>query len=157
MGRPHQKKKEDFEKRVQDATKDLDSGKFSEISEAAEAHGLAFSTLKDRLGGTLSRQKARIPQQKFSPSEENAIKGWILRLDDWGFPPQHQYVKDMALDFLRSHGIATPTLGKNWLTRYLSRHPELASKFATRLDKQRSYASNPQVLRDFFDKVRLPS
>jgi hypothetical protein len=153
MGRGNPKKKATAEKRIQDAITDLDSGKFNEISEAAEAHGLALSTLKDRLGGAVSRQKARLNQQKFSAIEEDAIKGWILKLDDWGFPPHHQYVKDMALDFLQSHGIPTPVLGKNWLTRFLHRHPDLASKFSTRLDKQRSYASNPRILRDFFTKV----
>jgi hypothetical protein len=59
----------------------------------------------------------------------------------------------MALDFLRSHEIATPTLGKNWITRFLSRHSDLASKFSSPLDKQQSFTSNPQILQDFFDKV----
>ena len=60
----------------------------------------------------------------------------------------------MALGFIQSHGIRKLVLGKDWITRFLDRNPKLTSKFTSWLDKQRSYASNPLVLRDFFTKVR---
>jgi hypothetical protein len=155
MGRSRERQKINFERRIQDAKHDLASGKYTEIREAAEVHGLAPSTLSDRIDGGVSRQEACVSQQNLPPIEEDAIQRWILRLDDWGFPPRHDYVKQMALDFLGSHGIATPILGKNWLTRFLARHPDLSSKFSSRLDKQRSFASNPRDLPDFFEKVKL--
>lgn len=112
----------DFEKRIKEAKDDLAKGKCISVPEAAEVHGLAASTLRDRIGGKTSRQEARVSQQKLTPIEEKAIKTWLIRLDDWGFPAQHQYVKDMAMDFLRSHGVQNPQLGKNWITRFLLRH-----------------------------------
>jgi hypothetical protein len=86
--------------------------------------------------------------------EEKAIELWISRVDDYGWPPRIEYVRQMAVGLMRSHGIKNPSVGKNWMTRFLNRHPKLASKFATRLDKQRSYASNPIILRDFFKKSK---
>lgn len=139
--------------RVKDAKQDLASGKFTEISEAAEAHGLARSTLQDRLRGGVSCREARVLQQNLTPAEEDAIKHWILRLNVWGFPPHHQYVHNLARQFLQSHGITAPILGKNRITRFLSPHPELASKFCHRLDKQPSFVNNPIILKDFFIKV----
>jgi hypothetical protein len=147
------KQDQTFEKQISDAKNDLATGKCLTISEASELHGVAESTLRGRLNGKRSKQQSRIDQQKLTPAEENAIKGWIFKLDDWGFPPRHQYVKDMALDFIKSHGVAAPKLGKNWLTRFLSRHPDLASKFCTRLDKQRAFADSPEVIQDFYEKV----
>lgn len=147
------KKKLDFEMQLNDAQKDLASRKFTETKEAAEAHGLAISTLRARLDGGVNRQTARALQQNWSIVEENALKRWILKLDDWGFPPRHQHVQDIALDFLQSHGITTPTLGKNWITRFLLRHPELACKFSYRLNKQRAFANNATILKDFFIEI----
>ena len=43
-------------------------------------------------------------------------------------------------------------LGKNWITRFLDRHPDLASKFSSQIDRQRAFASNPVTLRDYFNK-----
>ena len=37
----------------------------------------------------------------------------------------------------------TNLIGKNWITRFLNRHPELALKFSGRIDRQRAYASSP--------------
>ena len=76
-------------------------------------------------------------------------------MDDYGWPPKLDYVKQIAIGFIKSHGIQReePKLGKNWITQFLDRHPSLSSKFATQLDKQRFYTSNPVVIHDFFNKV----
>jgi len=47
------------------------------------------------------------------------------------------------------------TLGKNWVTRFLWRHPGLAVKLVTRLDHQRVFASDLVLLKDYFSKVLL--
>lgn len=57
----------------------------------------------------------------------------------------------MALDFLKVHGIAQPSIGKNWITRFLLWHLDLASKFSNRLAKQLAFAGSPKILQDFFD------
>lgn len=92
-------------------------------------------------------------QQNLTKAEEKVIVHWISRVDAYGWPAKLDYVRQMVLGFIRSHGIRTPVLGHNWITHFLDRHPDLVSKFATRLDKQRSYASNSIILRDFFNKV----
>lgn len=85
--------------------------------------------------------------------EEEAIVRWITRIDNYGWPPRVHYVKQMALGFIRSHGVRKPVLGKDWITRFLDRNPILTSKFTSRLDKQRSYANDPSLLLDLFKKV----
>jgi len=43
-------------------------------------------------------------------------------------------------------------IGKNWITRFLNHHPDLAWKFASRIDRQRAYASNPYTVKDHYRK-----
>lgn len=134
------------------ALEDIKTKKIS-IRLAAETYGLKYETLRDRKHGAQNRSQGHRDQQHLTEEEENSIERWIGRVDDYGWPPNIDYVKQLALGFIRSHGILNPQLGKNWITRFLDRHPKLTTKFATRLDKQRSYASNPIILRDFFHKV----
>ena len=68
-------------------------------------------------------------------------------------PPWVEYGREMALGFIQSHRIKNPTLSKNWISRFLDWHPDLASRFTERLDKQQAYGSSPVILRDFFQKV----
>jgi len=44
-------------------------------------------------------------------------------------------------------------LRKNWITRFLNRHPILAAQFASRIDRQRAYASNPHTIQTHFQKL----
>lgn len=145
------------ESRVVAAMKDYNNGKFKNIKDAATAHDVTYGRLRNRLVGIEPKGKAHTDQQLLTPIEEKTMVAWILQLDDWGFPLRMKYVKDMATHFVRSHGVKNPNLGVNWTSRFLTRHPQLETKFAVRLDKQRGYANNPHIIRDFFKKVIHPS
>ena len=153
MGRVGQRVDPSREILFDSALEDLRKGKIGSIRAVAEKYGLRYETLRDRKRGTANRALSLEDQQHLTNAEERAIVAWIGRVDDYGWPPKIEYVKQIAAGFIRSHGKAKVELGKNWITRFLDRHPSLAAKFATRLDKQRSYASNPLVLQDFFTKV----
>jgi hypothetical protein len=86
-----------------------------------------------------------------------------LKRDDFGFPPRldHllQKVEFMARkDQERSKGgiggrPEQSLIGKNWITRFLNRHPILASKFASRIDRQRAFANDPRQISEHFRKL----
>ena len=143
------------ESQVQAAIRAYKAGKFSNIRDAATAHGITYGKLRNRLAGIPTRTESHISQQNLTPAEERVLVSRILQLDQWGFPPQIQYIRDLATHFIRSHGRSSTTIGKNWTTQFLKRHPSLDSKFAARLDKQRGFANNPVIVRDFFTKVVL--
>ena len=42
------------------------------------------------------------------------------------------------------------TVGRNWITRFLNRHPELVSKLSSQFDKKRINASDPNFIRSHF-------
>ena len=63
-------------------------------------------------------------------------------------------VRSMAivLEEKRSGTIAAP-LGQKWISRFLNRHPTLASKLSWNLERQRAYANDPRLLQDYLWKL----
>jgi hypothetical protein len=120
---------------------------------SAETFGIPYSTLRDRLNGAQTRQAAHRSQQLLTEYEESTIVKWCERMDDWGFPVRLGNLKEMAA-YLVGKREKGRTLGKNWLSRFLARNPQLSSKFSARLDRQRAVTNNPELLKDYFKKVR---
>lgn len=123
---------------------------------SAETFSLPWTTLRDRLNGAPTRQKAHQSQQLLSDHEELTIVGWCESMDDWGFPLRLSLVTEMA-GYPVSKRELGRKLGKHCLDRFLKRNPVLVSKFSTRLDRQRALAENPNLIKDYFWKVRYPS
>ncbi|KAH0602245.1 uncharacterized protein H6S33_009886 [Morchella sextelata] len=121
--------------------------------------GIPASTLNDRFNGRKNRQEAHQNQQKLSPVIEKSLKKWIQDMDDAGFPPRVDLLRGMASALAQNiaeEDKLDPTaaiIGRNWVSRFLDRHPDLAAKYSTQLDRQRQNASNPITLRDYFNKL----
>ncbi|KAH0612472.1 uncharacterized protein H6S33_008852 [Morchella sextelata] len=113
MARKQKSSSAPTETRVQAAIRDYRSGKFKNIKDAATAHEITYGRLRNHLAGKGPKGEAHVDQQLLTPIEEKEIVKWILRLDDWGFPPRMKNVKDMATHFVRSHGVKNPTVGAN--------------------------------------------
>ena len=84
---------------------------------------------------------------------EKAIVHWILKLDDFGMPPRVDYLTEAVMELAKNEKsrqvqVCSQPQGKNpaqmslirrnWITRFLNRHLELALKFASRIDRQRA-------------------
>jgi len=78
----------DIEERYRKALKGLQDGTFKSLQQATTSYGLPKSSLGHRRNGRQSRQKAHEADQLLSPSSERAIVRWVLKLDDFGFPPR---------------------------------------------------------------------
>ena len=131
---------------------------------AAQAHDLRKSSLGHRRNGRRSRQVAHHDQQIFTPAAEKAIVRWILKLDDYGMLPRVDYLTDAVMELAKNEGsrqvqvgsqprAQTNLIGKNWITCFLNRHPELALKFVSHIDRQRAYAANPRIIQTHFRKL----
>jgi len=84
--------------------------------------------------------------------EEKSIIRWCECLDEWGHPARIALVKSMA-EVIVAQRIKDQARGKNWITRFLNWHPNLATKLSTHLDRQRALANDPVVFKDYFTKV----
>ena len=157
----------DREERFERAIKAIKAGIHHSIGEAAVAFDLPKSSLAHRLNGRQSRQKSHEGDQVISPAAEKAIVKWILKLDEYGFPPRldrlWEKVETIAVAEREALHARYDTegrrnrrydhIGRSWITHFLNRHPELCSKLATRMDRQRVYANNPIIIQDHFRKL----
>ncbi|CAI6331800.1 unnamed protein product [Periconia digitata] len=97
------------------------------VRKLAAAYNVPESTLRTRLRGIQPKHATRSPNQKLSPTEEQALVDWILELDRRGFPPQIIDVRRMGDNLLAARGQQPPPLplGKLWASRFIQSQPEL--------------------------------
>lgn len=129
---------------------------YTSIRKCADAFGVPYSTLRDRLnGGRVSKMLAHAEQQLLLPQQERGIVNWIIKLDGKGFPPRVDMVVTMAKQILqRQNPSKLHEIGQHWISRFLNRHPQLVSKFSTQVNKQRVQAFEPEVIRRCFDRLQ---
>ena len=134
-----------LEQRYSKALKGLEDGTYKSLASAAQANDLSKSGLGHRKNGRQPWWEAHHEQQIFSAVVKKAIVKWILKLDSFGFSPRVDIlmglVKHLAKDesqrqvqvqdFVEGKNIT----GKNWISRFLDRHPILSIKFASRIDR----------------------
>jgi len=145
-------RKEEVEGRIQQAIQHYKTSDKPSLRLSAEKFGIAYSTLWDRLNGRQAQATRLVRRQALLEYEEKSIVRGCERLDEWWHPARVSVVKRMG-EAMVAHRVKKRTLGKNWVTRFLRRHPGLAVKLGTRLDRQRVFASNPVLLKDHFSKL----
>ena len=141
----------DLEKRYELALKGLEDGTYDTLAKAAQAHDLWKSSLGHCRNGRHSRQVVYHDQQIFTLTAEKEIVHWTLKLDDCGMPPRVDYLMDAVMELVKNEKsrqvqVCSQPQGKNpaqmslirrnWITRFLNRHLELALKFASCIDRQ---------------------
>ena len=80
-------------------------------------------------------------------------------------PPRVDYLTDAVMELAKNEksrqvqvrsqpqGRNPAQTRRNWITRFLNCHPELALKFASRIDRQCAYAGNPHTIQTHFRKL----
>lgn len=112
-------------------------------------------TLRDRLKGHPSRAELRNHNHRLSGRQEEALIGWIVSLDIRGAPPRHFQVREMAQIILDAES-STPSrpIGKNWVTEFTKRRPEVKTRFARKINRQRALCEDPKVIGQWFSEVQ---
>lgn len=154
MGRLKGRQKDERESHIKMAIEHYQNSMDPSLRQSAEKFSIPYSTLRDRLQGAKNRRDSHRRQQLLTEHEEKSIVKWCERMDDWGFPLKLSLVKEMAAYLIKKRHNGH-ILGVHWLGRFLDRNSELASRFTARLERQRAYADNPVLLKDYFDKVRI--
>ena len=122
----------------------------SSIRFIASRFGLPRSTLQDRLYGHPSLIEAHENLQKLSVEEEKSLKRYVQKLQAWGWPGAPEHIRYMATHLLRQKGDYRH-LGVHWGEKFLSRHPELKTKYIPPLDKARASAETVPIIQGWFD------
>jgi hypothetical protein len=138
----------------------LKNGEFQSIRKAAVASNVPNATLQSRMSGRTSRATAHESEQILSAAEEKTLARWITRLSRTGFSASPALVIEMAEDIRRgriqlSKAAATNLrpIGKNWLSRFQTRSPEIAGKWTRQIDTARFKSANREGVKRWFDAV----
>ena len=149
-------KPEEHKKRVlrswteQDVSAALDDiRKGTSVRKAALEWKIPVQTLRDRSKGkTKPRQYAHGMQQRFSSEGEAVLVAWIRLWADTARPTSISRIQRIARD------LAGGKVGKNWVYRFLKRHPELKLGKPSGLDPKRAQAFNETVVRIHFEELK---
>jgi hypothetical protein len=73
-----------------------------------------------------------------------------------GYPPHIVDVRRMAEALLIRRDASTqpPTIGKNWIYKWIKKHPQLDARLARTLDSQRAKNEDPKVIKEWFERVQ---
>src|SRR5271170_8313163 len=117
-------------------------------------------TLYDRVKGNKKpRNQAHELDQNLTHTEEKELVRWITLLTISGYPPRYETIRGLA-EIIRercvkktSHSadsevsmIVYDDIGKDWIRRFLLRHPELASVHPRSIDAVQVKDTSPERL-----------
>jgi hypothetical protein len=125
------------------------------LREIARVFNVPRSTLRDRLSGHTERSATRANSFKLTEIEEESLRKWILSMDSRGAAPRPSTVREMADLLLAARGSTPPlSVGQNWVTNFVKRHPLLSSRFSRRYDYQRAKCEDPRIISEWFSLVQ---
>jgi hypothetical protein len=142
-----------MEHSIQLALDDLHASRFTSIRAAARAHNVNYRTLARRAQGGISKRAARVEQQLLSSAQEEILVQWILDLEQAGNAPNHAQLREMASLISRISG-GSGILGINWVSRFLSRHPDIHTKVGAKIESLRIQNTSPAALEEWFRLFR---
>lgn len=152
-----QRNKVERELQIAQAINDIKNLVYKNLNEAFEATGIPRSTLGHRMTGKRkSHVEAHQHEQALLVASEKAIMRWCKLMDDRGFALHIDLLCTITNGIAQRGaevGVGPGFVSKTWTTRFLNHHPELQTKFAGHLDRQRAWASHPAIIQDHFAKL----
>ena len=105
-------------------------------------------TLHDRSKGkTKPCRRAHGVQQRVSPEGEAVLVAWLCLWADTALPVSISRVQRIARD------LTGGKVGKNWVYRFLARHPDLKLGKPSGLDPKRAQAFNETTARIYYEEL----
>ena len=141
------------EQSIQQALSDYHAGIFNSYRAAGRAYDVPHTTLARRDKGTTTTRSDAHENQKLLPKElERLLLDWILYCETCGYPVTHAQIREFVLLLLGPIN-QSATIGKDWVSRFIQRHDELATKIGQRIDVQRFNNANEEDLQLWFSKL----
>ena len=158
MTRPNEQEFIEKEARLQEAVAAV-LNKQHIAHSAALAFNVPRQILYDRLKG-----KSHAAHESERHAEEKELVRWITRLTMTGYSPRYEILREMAEEIrkrriknINEDGLQLvqyDKIGKQWIRRFLHRHPELASIHPQSIDAPRIKDASSERLQRWFDDVK---
>ena len=124
------------------------------IRSFAEQYGVNHITLSRRYKNKAKTSKiSHIKQQRLTPAQEKALVKYVEQLESWSFPPCISHLRFTAQEIALRNGDTKP-IGINWVSKFMKRHPELATRYQRPLEKDRANNATKEVIIYWFDLIQ---
>ena len=148
------RKREEQEGRILLAIQAIQKQEIPSIREAARQFDVPRSTLTIRLNGVQNRAFSRANNLKLTEIEEESLQKWIISMDSRGAAPRPSTVREMADLLLAARGSTPPpSVGQNWVTKFVKRHLNLSSRFSKGYNYARAKCEDPRIISEWFTLV----
>jgi hypothetical protein len=165
-----QKAEAEKEEKFQEASKAVTAKKFNSLAAAARYFNVPYYTFCQRHQKCAGpRSKSQIKKQLLNEVQEQTLCEWIRYMGRIGYPLSkhnlHAKVADLSpllQERMKKEGKKLLP-SRNWVNKFLSRHPDITLKRPTGVDAQHARSFNPvviarhfQLLADTMKKVDTP-
>ena len=99
--------------------------------------------------------ESRVSSRLLTIDEDGALIQLINHYAETGFPLRLQSLR-AVVTIVRDTRVPAPPphqVGKNWVRRFLKRHPEVVTTFPRHLDQDRRFNTDPEVAEKWFELV----
>ncbi len=136
------------EGRLELALQAYQKNQFLTPTAAAKAYDVPRKTLQRRITGISSRLGSISKKRLLTPTEEESLIQWILSMNQRSMPPRIAIVQGMAhlLVAQRQQSTIQPTVGENWVQRFINCHDSIKSKYNRKYDYQRAKCEDPELI-----------
>ena len=118
----------DVEKHIQKALTALSENPKLNVAAAARQFVVPSDRLRARRKGRQSRMDRNGPGERLNLDQQKALEAYLKRCDELDMPalgPQLIHAAQGMIDRALPPGVESTPLSKNWLPRYLNRHPHM--------------------------------
>ncbi|RAQ98564.1 putative transposase [Stemphylium lycopersici] len=136
---------------IQLAILSIKSSQIKKNRRAASIYQVPESTLRDRRAGKPARRDCQPNSKKLTKQEEQVIVSYILDLDQRGFSPTYEAVRDMADKLLAARSASQ--VGIHWPRNFVKRTDSLTTCFNRAYDRQRALCEDPALIRSWFELI----
>lgn len=135
--------------------------KIKTYRQAQEHYGVPISVIYHRIKGRhISIEKCGIRGRSTALSKdiELQIVNCLLARAHIGYPVDKQELKTLVGDYVTANNITTPFKngipGEDWYQGFMKRNNNISLKKPEHLQKARKTARNPEIIYDFYDKLK---
>ncbi|KAF6527905.1 hypothetical protein HZS61_008207 [Fusarium oxysporum f. sp. conglutinans] len=137
------------EDEMADAILDVTENGLSQ-NHAAQKHGIPQQSISDRFHGQTALDDQVQPNRHLSRNQEANLASWILRQESLGYAPSHGQIRACVVALLKQQN-KKQELGRNWVAKFIKRHPKLKTKPGRRQEANRFNSFTPKAVHWYFD------
>ena len=130
----------------------VDRGQFKSIRQVSRATGVARSTVQDRRVARQPRGQEEVKHARLTRYQEEILAKYIQNTQ-LQYAPVNRKQLHVVAEMLAQLNEPNARLGKNWLSRFLDRHPDLKTARNRGLDSKRITAAIPSQIEGWFGHV----